>query len=188
MLVETFECAEIVHEPIEATEEAISLIEAMELEGQQGLLTKGATDKPVSRCPYRVIRRDENFVYRTLCPKATEIQKYNAAPIPLRVLQIAAHAKSLGMFKRLVVWSQEEMEEKDPVLVGCTDSWDYSSNQTYILARWGDELETFAVLLKRACTVAKDRLQQEARRLVAVIEAATDAELIQKGPNREIHW
>lgn len=188
MRVETFECVETASEPIEATEEAIALIEEMGLTGQQSLLSQGATDKPVSRCPYREIRQDERFVYKTLCPKATEIKRYDAAPIPLRVLQIAAHAKSLGLFKRIIVWSQEEFEEKDPVLVACTDEYDFSGNKTYILARWGEELETFATLVKRACDVARKSLQQEARKLVSILEAATDAELMAKGPNREIHW
>lgn len=188
MQVETFECAETAAEPIEASEEAIRLIDEMGLKGQSALLSK-QDGKRDSRCPYREIRADERFVYRTICPQETEIDRYSVSPIPLRVLQIASHARSLGLFKRMTVWSQEDATVKDPVLVASTGGYDWETgSKTFILARWGEELETFAVLLKRACSMAREHLQQKAREFVGLFDAISDSELMSRGPNRNLDW
>lgn len=191
MLVETFECQETAAEPIEATEEAIRLIGELGLEGQQKLIRKseepGEFDK---RNPYRLIRADEAFVYSILCPSVVALSQYDAGPIPLRVLQIAAHAQEF--YKHLYVMYQPETAEKDPVLIG-TDEKKYSYSQEItkkdaILARWGDELESFPVLLKRALEKGREMLCQRARKIVSKVEGATDDELIEHGPNDRYHW
>jgi len=181
MLVETFECAETSAEPIEATEEALSLIESLGLKGQAELTAK-RDDGFASRCPYREITAEETFVYRTLCPRAVALQNYKESPIPLRVLQVAAHASSLNMFKRLIVWDRESVAVKDPVLVAHTGGeYDWQNNNCFILARWGEELETFVTLLKRAVAIKREQLYQEAQRLVGQIQNSTDAEILKAG-------
>ena len=186
--VETFECSETAGEPIEATEEAIGIIEKMGLSGQQKLL------KPDSRvrCPYREMTADERFVYGELCPNKVKLADYDASPIPLRVLQIAAHAESLEMFKVLEVWDRETVTEKDPVLVAHTadSTWD---RKTFILARWGEALETFAVLLSRALESRRAKWRQQAAAIAAKVEHISDAEIIEKcsgrfSTGRDIDW
>lgn len=183
MLVETFECQETAEEPIEAAEEAIGLIESLGLEGQKTLLSP----KEQLRSPYRKIRKDETFVYRTICPVEVSLAQYEASPIPLRVLQIAAHAKSLNLYKGFWVWSQAGAE-KDPVLVASDKEKDWDKGEIYILARWGEELETFAVLLERAVEMVRKKTLQQLKELESTIKAASDQTVIDKGPNNRIYW
>lgn len=190
MQVETFECTETASEPIEATEEAVSIIEQLDLAGQRELIKPKSDEGFASRCPYRIITAEEEFVYRTLCPTRTRLETYNAGPIPLRVLQIAAHAQSLGLFKRLQVWDKESHVVVDPVLIASTKDSDYSwdNNRTFILARWGEVLETFSTLLTKAIAMKRAALIQQAEALVNQVRAKTDAELIKAGADKEIAW
>ena len=192
MQVETFECSEVAAEPIEACEEALSIIEQLGLTGQQELTAKPA-GKLASRMPYREITKDELFVYGVLCPEKTELERYRSSPIPLRVLQIAAHAHSIGMFERLEVWDRASVMVKDPVIVGITRNKERTwERTTYILARWGETLETFHVLMQRAL---QDKRAQVMTRLASVtskakmlldnIESLETKELIENGPEWE---
>jgi len=179
MQVETFECQETAAEPIEATEEAVSLIEQMGLEGQLELVRPKSDSKPAARCPYRQITAEESFVYRTICPRVFPLNKYNSAPIPLRVLQIAAHAKSLNICTRFEVWDKSQDEVKDPVLIGVVGgNYDWEVKSRFILARWGEVLETFSVLLKRAIGTHREKLIAEAQAIAKQAEFATDEELM----------
>lgn len=154
MQVETYECQETMDETVEATEEAIGILESLGLEGQKKLLSPD-TDEP-TRCPYREIRADEIFVYERLCPQKTKLAEYDASPIPLRVLQVAAHATSLGIYHHLTVWSAQGAI-KDPVLVAHTtaDSWN-TGHATHILARWGEVLDAWPILTEKAIAVWRD--------------------------------
>lgn len=183
MKVETFECAETAAEPIEASEEAIRLIQEMGLDGQHELVTRPDKSNHDSRCPYREMTQDEAFVYGVLCPSHTSIGRYSASPLPLRVLQVAAHAKSLGVFKEIEVWDKIGQDLKDPVLVGVTtkkmgsgtSTW--NSDVRYILARWGEELETFSTLLKRAIAKKREKIASALKKI--------KAEVMSKGENGE---
>jgi hypothetical protein len=170
MLVETYECHETAAEPIEACEEAVSIMESLGLDGQKELLRKDENNV-TRRLPYREMTADEQFVYRLLCPVAAELKEYRSSPIPLRVLQVAAHAQQTGQFRNLVVWDRGSAAVKDPVLVGMKPSAtspNYSWNDTpFILARWGEELEAFATLLKRAIATKRDQLCVQVRSLIA---------------------
>ena len=175
MKVETFECAETASEPIEASEEAIKLIQELGLDGQYDLVTRPEKSRFDTRCPYREMTADELFTYGVLCPAHVSMGRYTASPMPLRVLQIAAHAKGLGIFKDIEVWDKTGQDLKDPVLVGVTtkkmgappNSW--NSEVRYILARWGDELETFSVLLKRALTKKREVIMGHLKKMIAEI-------------------
>jgi len=150
MLVESFACEETSAEPPEASEAAVALIESLELSGQRSLVHSVHGRR--TRLPFRQIRDDESFVYRTLCPNSTALQAYAGSPIPLRVLEIAEVAHTSGMFdKGLRVWDRAAASVKDPVLVGLASvpgqTW---GENTYILARWGEELESFPTLVQRA--------------------------------------
>lgn len=171
MLVETFECHETASEPIEAAEEAVALIESLGLNGQRELLSR--RDDHNTRCPYREMTADEKFVYGTLCPTRAKLKDYKRTPIPLRVLQVAAHANSLGIFKELMVLDAGTAVEKDPVLVGVIPDKQYSWMTTdFILARWGDELEAFVVLLKRAAAKVRESWRADLVNIRANVDAA----------------
>ncbi len=96
MQVETFEAIErelAEHAPEEQAK-ALELIEELGLDGQQELLTE-RDDDDGERCPYRRMTAEEQRVYGAICEKTTEIEAYASGPIPLRVLQVAAHARPL---------------------------------------------------------------------------------------------
>lgn len=151
MQVETYECSETAAEPIEACEEAVRIMEELGLDGQKSLVQPAIDDKPVRRVPYREMTDEEQFVYGVLCPGRATLKAYNCGPIPLRVLQVAAHANGLGVYKELAIWHAKSREIPDPVLVATIQRGQYSwETQTFILARWGDELESWPTLMKRA--------------------------------------
>lgn len=146
MPVETFECEETATEEIEESTEARELIERLGLDGQKQL---NSPDQK-GRFPYRLMTAEEEFVYRIICPKETKLGAYADSPIPLRVLQVASHANEL--FDKIVVWHRASPAIKDPVLVGYkknpTRSW--HDGDLFILARWGEILEEWPMLLKTA--------------------------------------
>lgn len=157
MQVETYECDEIKDETPEMSEEALRLIEELDLDGQRQITAK--PDGGAKRMPYREMTAEERFVFVHICPQQTPLAHYAATPIPVRVLQVAAHAKPL--FDRIIVWHPRTATEPDPVLVGVNGA-EYSSDQkTYILARWGEVLEEMPALRRialakwREATVAK---------------------------------
>jgi hypothetical protein len=197
MLVETYECQETASEPIEACQEAVEIMEKLGLAGQKELLRKDELDV-VRRLPYREMTADEQFVYGMLCPVKAKLKDYRSSPIPLRVLQVAAHAEQAMQFRELIVWDRGTAAEKDPVLVGMKPSEiasqrEYSwYDRPFILARWGDELEAFVVLLKRACDAKREQLCEQVRSLLAGaagiegrISAMTTAQIIRAGIDAE---
>lgn len=169
MQIETFECNEVAHEPIEIAEEASALIADLGLAGQEGYI-KRRNDKVEQRCPYRLMTAEEIGVYKTLCPEASKIEKYDAAPIPLRVLQIASHAKQVIPGVRLMIWDKVKHVVKDPVLVGEV-GYEWNPDKTYILARWGEQLDTFATLMSMAVAEIRERLKKDAAKFLAIIES-----------------
>ena len=144
VMVETFEVTEIdnVTGQIECEAEALELIESLGLAGQQKLLGKNDEEQPV-RCPYRLMNRNERFVYEQLLPVKTLLAQYESGCIPLRVLQVAAHAKDVFPF----LWVWHAKDKKDPLLVGTKEKY---ASEFFLLARWDDVLESFDVLEKRA--------------------------------------
>lgn len=189
MQVESFECVETASEPIEATEEALALIESLGLEGQKEFCSE--RNGHATRSPYRKITQEEFFVYRTLCPQRTKLHEYSDGPIPLRVMQIAAHATQLKIGPYLHVWHRAILAVKDPVLVA-TDSeyiseWsDRFSDKIWILARWGEELETFHTLIERAAASVHERLKAEAHRMMHAVESLTFSEMAVLGPRLKL--
>lgn len=161
MKVETFEQTEIVGSALETENapEAFELIESMGLSGQRKLMNKKESGEMV-RCPYRKMNVKELRVYETLFPEKCEIEAYSGGMIPLRVLQVAAHAKSLGVYEKVQVWG-ERSKPTDPVLVGImkTSEW---AHDTHILARWGEALESFEVLFEKAKQVIISEYTQKA--------------------------
>ena len=164
MKTETYECSEVAAEHPEVTSEAIEIIESLELEGQKGLISRTDGPNPI-RCPYRMMKAEEKFVFELLCPQRREASEYKASAIPIRVLQVLAHANSLTIFKAYQIWAAEG-EIKDPVLVAytSTETW-RSKTGPYILARWADELDSWAQLTKQAMVIWKAKTLSELKSL-----------------------
>lgn len=180
MLVESFECSEVKEEASEMTDEAIALIEKLGLGGQQNFVSpKKEGQDTANRCPYREMLDEEFHVYGALCPEKTKLCYYKSSPIPLRVLQIAAHASEF--FPHLEVWDKESSDVKDPVLVATNgkDSWQ-SGFARYILARWGEVLEPFHVLKQRAIAAKRAEHLEAAESVLAQVKAATERDLLRK--------
>jgi len=177
MQVETYECQEVQEETIEMSDEAVGLIESMELVGQKKLLTKTDEDTEIVRCPYREMKRDERFVYNLLCPVEHKIEEYTESAIPLRVLQVLAHAKQFELFKTFRIWTAEG-QIKDPVLVAYDEISSYGSatGTRYILARWADELDAWPQLVKKA--IEKYRLKYRAALLKIQQKVSADLAIV----------
>jgi hypothetical protein len=156
MLVETYEVDEVNVEHPECTDESLRLMEQLELKGQLTLVKKPEPDSLVKSFPYRKMTKDEVTVYGILCPAKTPLKDYADSQIPLRVLQVAALAKE--HFQHLLVLHPEAME-KDPVLVGSNDAHPlYAPSSWFILARWGEELDAWPLLVEKACKAYSKRL------------------------------
>lgn len=165
MQVETYEV-----EPVDQSEmqalaaegEALQLIESLELEGQKSLVNQ----ETGTIVPYRFITAQERFVFKTLFPQETKLQNYKDGPIPLRVLQVAAHVKSLNRddMAYLQVWYPKQGID-DPVLIARPD---YYKDPIYLIARWGQALKPLDELMKKA--VAEQKVRVKAKLLKAKSE------------------
>ncbi len=166
MDVETYEVSEVVSDgAVECDSEAIRLADELGLEGQKGLVSASG----IERLPYRMMSEVERIVYGAILPENTTVEKFDSMPIPLRVLQVIAHARSLEIFKELRVWHSRDARVKDPLLVAYKgDQW---SSIPFILARWGVELLSFA-----DCALAAAKIIQ-ARAIAKTTKAIAEAQM-----------
>lgn len=171
MEIQTYEIEEHTTEgrdPFEVEAEAQALIDELGLEGQQKLY--GPDEDGVAtrtRIPYRRMTQEEARVYGVLYPEQTKVSTYRAGPIPLRVLQVIAHGRT--MFDRLEVWGPTT-EDPDPILVGYLKG-DNVREDRYLLARWGDALEPFEVLYERAQARLTRDWKAKAEQVIAECQA-----------------
>lgn len=141
MQIETFEC-ETAPASVEFTEEAIALVEKLGASKQNAYYKEG---KPP--LPYRLMTLEEKAVYEILLPRKDDIKDYDASPIPLRVLQVGAHAKEVLEAGTLMIW-HPGVGKDDPLLtLRIGESW---ASKYYLLARWGEVLEEWPVLFELA--------------------------------------
>lgn len=170
MQIETYEIEESKEELalLAADSEAIELIDKLGLAGQKKL----SNGKTVTRFPYRKMTKEESSVYGLLFPKRSLLEDYSDGIIPVRVLQVAAHAKETGFLSKMVVWHPENADIPDPILVGSrpdpVHSW---IEEVFILARWGTALESLEVLAKKAKAVWLNKVKADLARAKARIEA-----------------
>jgi len=174
MLVETYETPEVdEHGTPECEAEAVELIEQLGLEGQLSLI-KPDENGGVQRVPYPKMTKEQRTVLEAIFPKKTRLEDYKDQSIPLRVLQVAAHAKDL--FEKLYVWHPENADEKDPYLIAT------NGRETYILARWGEELKPFNEMAEKAAAVLKGKRLEVLNKIKSLvmgdIEATETAEPI----------
>ena len=167
MKVEVFEM-EVERHP-EACDEAKRLIEELGLSGQQSTTTETGP-----RVPYRQWLRREMVVYSLLCPTVEKAEDYEADTIPLRVLQVMVHAKSLGIYECFRILSAANPAIKDPVLVGVPEGKLWDQTKWHILARWGAELDEFPVMERKATAIHKQKLIAEAAKIRGEASAIVD--------------
>lgn len=151
---------------------ALELIEKLGLTGQQKIMNR----ETVTRVPYRVMEEQEFHVYKALCPRACKIEDYELDPIPVRVLQVAAHAKALDFFKRIEIWCPNPAVFKDdPLLVGIEsrkNEHGWANDHFYLLARWGRVLRPFEELIPLATEAMRKMRLGKLREIVSECEAA----------------
>ena len=177
MEIETFEQTETSGIETEAGADpaALELIERLGLDGQKERVTVRQTTGTQTRCPYRSMTRRELHVYKTLFPEVEKVEKYKASMIPVRVLQVAAHAKELGVYTAIQVWG-EATRPKDPILVGIigNPSWEWEIKDRHLLARWGEALEAFPVLEARAKDAIAKKIRAKGEEVLARVDALAD--------------
>ena len=141
-----------------AEEERIQMVELADklgLAGQKKLLLPSENGQ-TQVFPYKLMTKEEEHVYETLFPVKTEVHDYNEQAIPLRVLQVAAHALTFvpHVVKHNVrVW-HERGSKDDPLLVAHNESY---GGKLWLLARWGSALDTFERLKKKATEILRVR-------------------------------
>lgn len=175
MQVETYEIEDSKHSDASTMAldaEAAALVEALGLEGQKSL----QNPETLTRCPYPVAEAEDVTLFRVLNGESCAPENYNLDPIPVRVLQVLQHAKSLDFFTHYQVWYPKRARVQDPVLVAFRTwrppgrTWD--TTDTYILARWGKMLEPLDVLSKRAVEAAREKFLSQMEEFGAKIELA----------------
>ena len=157
MKVETFEQNEVMDDgTVEKNDDpqALEIIERLGLRGQKMLMSGDDT----TRAPYRQMTPLEKAVYSSLFTRHSELCDYDGGMIPVRVLQVASHARELGIFNRIEIWSEEGIP-KDPVLVGLQGT--QYEKVTFILARWGNALESLDVLTEKARVAIRLRIKRQ---------------------------
>jgi hypothetical protein len=171
MQVETYEVELVPQDEMQslaADGEHAMLIESLGLTGQRKLIG-GEDIKPF---PYRIMTQEEQRVFQFLFPQQTKLEDYSSELIPLRVLQVASHAKSTGFLdKGLFVWSPKD-SQVDPVLLGKASipesSW---GERIYLLARWGSVLLPFEKLVAQAKAKWKTLRKAELQKAIAEVSA-----------------
>lgn len=147
MEIETYENAELAVDVIDGLDEMKEIVSNLNLEGQKTLVSPENNKRPN---PYRYMNDEERFVYSTLFPKCTRLTEYKDEIVPLRILQVASHFMSTEIDGYECYVMSPERAEPDPVLIARRYGWGEIDSDTYILARWGDCLENFEILRKKA--------------------------------------
>jgi hypothetical protein len=126
--------------------------------------------------------QEEGIIYDILLPKCCKVEEYKEEQIPLRVLQVLSHARSLEFFESFQIMYPENADVKDPVLVGTKK--DGYNDARFILARWGEVLQSIPELTeiamkKYAKQVRASAVKKESEIIskVSAIKKATDEEI-----------
>ena len=131
----------------EPDDEALALIQEL------GLTAQVAADGV--RIAYPKPTVDQQFVLNVLFPTQTTLNRYDAGGIPLRVLKEIRSYTAEHPNHALYVRHSPPAVIKDPVLVAyeATHSWEHTTQNCRMIARWGDGLESWDKLLDRASAI-----------------------------------
>lgn len=121
-------------------------IEDLGLEGQKQL----CIESPI---PFVRLKTTEIRVYEELCPNRSNVKDYKEDVIPLRVLSLIALAEKEKYFGKIEIW--HNYSKPDPIVIGYKkdskgEADKYNNDGVFIIARWGDELRSFAELQEMA--------------------------------------
>lgn len=141
----------------EADAEALALIEELGLNAQK--------HESGARIAYPQPTADQGFIIGVLFPQATELSRYDAGCIPLRVLKEIRSYRAENSDHVLFIRHSAPAQVKDPILMACTKSqyasWMMSHNDQWenmrMIARWGDALEPWSELMGMARAVMAER-------------------------------
>lgn len=107
---------------------------------------------------FNKLKAEEKAVYELICPQQrsyTAEKVLALVDIPDRIKEVVEMTKE--RFHEFEIWEAESAEEKDPILLGRqqtkNDKGELQSrwyDEIFFLGRWGEELENFQVLKKRA--------------------------------------
>jgi hypothetical protein len=174
MDIETFE-VEIGADGISAEEKAAAaaICDKLGLSAQKELIDGGA----VKKCPYRGMTKEEVTVFSAIFCNKVDVDKFDSGFIPVRVLQVLEHARSLGIFEGVNVWKSEDLSREFLLVGGIKQGY---NTVPYILARWGDGIEKYSKLKARAGKVIREELRAKAeevsRRVAIFIESLKKAD------------
>jgi len=178
MLVETFETTEIdssCKDAEAASEEQVELMQELDLTGQLELVSGAGEDGEAPQIsPYRLMTDEEYRVYKVLCPETIKPRDFNEHAIPLRVLQVLAHATQLGTLGDIRIWARKSSYIKDPVLVGILSDYNWD-RKIFLLARWGEELRPFEELRTLAGKLLKQTKLAEFLKVLSTAKARVSA-------------
>lgn len=175
MKIETYEIEEINSSEasvMAADGESAELIEKLGLAGQRELINPESG----TRFQYPRMTKLQTLVFETCFPVKTKLDAFRHEIIPLRVLQVAAFCRDFQQTAFLEVW-HTAIPKQDPILVGRKESY---SSENYLLARWGDSLDTFEQLIEKARPILKAKCVARLNKLksgVKEIEVSLDDDI-----------
>lgn len=176
MLVETYEVQEAVEQPVEVNHECAGLVEELELTGQEKFYNPQEPESADPFC-YRKMTAQEKIVIEAVCPKKTKLKHYADGPIPLRVLQVAAHVQELRKEEILdekgyiMVYHPQSADDPDPYLIYREGS-EYSPRSFFLLARWGEELDNWNILKEKARKILTAKLEKKLSEVKSDVEGS----------------
>lgn len=145
--------------------------EALDLIHELGL--KRQLNENGSRVAYPSLTEDQILIIRTLFSQATRLEDYDAGAIPLRVLKEIRSYKAENPSHRLVICHAPPAQIKDPILLSCSSPYSYvdTSMDTFdgkrLIARWGDGLEAWDVLLARAQAIMRTKAEKAIGQMIS---------------------
>jgi len=172
MVIETYEIEGLDSEAPEITDENRKMAEELGLTGQLGIL--GTNEEPNDAIPYRAMTDVEYCVYKAVMPMMTKVTEYKRDVMPIRILQVVAHALELDCFDEVQVWYPKLAEIKDPVLVGRVGENEWSDRTYYLMARWGEALESFEELSKLAAKILRTQYDTKVAEVRSGIAGVAD--------------
>lgn len=167
--VQMFIDPEVTSETEDMTEAARQAAEEMGLSRQ---ITRERSFTPSE------ITRQQRSVYETLFPTKTDLELWDS-PIPARILEVLPRVRDAlkldGHKLQFVVWSPESAQEPDPVLVAVRhlEGKHWEGRKVFLVARWGDALEDWALQVKQAAELLRSRMHAQ----LAKVEVETKGAL-----------
>lgn len=146
------------------------MIEKTGLVGQQHIL--GESKSPV---PFPPMTTEMLGVYGCICPNREKVENYSVSTIPLKVLSLIALSKEQAYFHKIEVWY--DVQKPDPIAVGYIKNQNqfWGDGTAYIIARWGDELESFFELKQKAIKRYRDEVLSEVKKRISRLTNETEA-------------